>query len=325
MMLVNNPGSWGAVYAPLEHAPWHGWTFTDLVFPFFLWIVGVAIPLSTTRRIQQGQTRSQLLLHALRRSAILFALGLFLNLFNYLIDGSLLRDGLAAWTHTVATNLRIPGVLQRIAVCYFAATTIFLFTKVRGQATAILILLGVYWLLLSFVPVPGHGAGILDKSGNLSEYIDNLVLNGPAIGTHVWKTARTWDPEGILSTIPAIATCLFGIMTGHLLRSGHGPQIRTGWILGSGVVLLIIGQLMSHWLPINKNLWTSSYTVFMAGMASLCFALIYWIVDVQGRRTWARPFEIYGLNAITVFVLSGILGRMTLEVKVEAGRTGLFR
>src|SRR5215472_1368911 len=175
MVLVNNPGNWGALYRPLEHAEWHGWTFTDLIFPFFIWIVGVAIPLSTARRLEQGQSRKQLLLHALRRSVIIFGLGFFLGSFGYLIDGSLFRDGLAAWWHNYATTVRVPGVLQRIAVCYFIATLIYLNTGIRGQVIWIAGLLGGYWLLMVVGPLLGWGTGGLEQNGNFSEYIDNLV------------------------------------------------------------------------------------------------------------------------------------------------------
>src|SRR3954451_23537789 len=184
MMLVNNPGNWSAVYKPFLHAEWHGWTFTDLVFPFFLWIVGVAIPLSTARRLEEGAGKAELLVHIVRRSAIIFALGFFLNAFSYLIDGSLFRDGFQAWFHTFSTNVRIPGVLQRIAICYFVASCIFLCTGIRGQVIATFSLLAAYWLLMTQAPVPGFGAGVLEKEGNFAQFIDNFILNGPIIGTH---------------------------------------------------------------------------------------------------------------------------------------------
>ena len=162
----------------------------------------------------------------------------------------------------------------------------------------------------------GCGAGGLEQHGNFSEYIDNLVLNGKVIGTHVWRGGKTWDPEGIFSTVPAIATCLFGVMTGHLLRSKLTPEQRTAWLCVGGNLLLFAGVIMDIWLPINKKLWTSSYSVFMAGMAMNCFAVCYWLVDVQGWRKWAKPFAIYGMNAITVFMLAGLLGRILPAIKV---------
>lgn len=316
MILVNNPGSWSAVYQPLLHAEWHGWTFTDLIFPFFLWIVGVAIPLSTARRLEQGQSRRELLLHALRRAIIIFALGFFLNSFGYLIDGSLFRDGFTAWLHNYATTVRVPGVLQRIAICYFLAVLIFLGTGIRGQVIWIAGLLAGYWVMMIVGPLLGCGAGGLGEHGNFCEYVDSLLLNGKVIGMHVWSGGKTWDPEGVFSTVPAIATCLFGVLAGHLLRSKQTPESQTAWLCVAGNLLLLVGVVMDAWLPINKKIWTSSYAVFTAGMAMNCFAVCYWLVDVQGWRKWARPFAIYGMNAITVFMLAGLLGRISLAVKL---------
>jgi predicted acyltransferase len=318
MILVNNPGNWGAIYKPLDHAEWHGWTFTDLIFPFFIWIVGVAIPLSTARRLEQGQSRRQLLLHALRHSVIIFALGFFLNSCLYFIDGSLFRDGFSAWFHNYATTVRVPGVLQRIGICYFIATMIYLGTGIRGQIIWIAGLLAGYWVLMIIGPLFGCGTGGLEQHGNFAEYIDNLVLNGKIIGVHVWKGGKTWDPEGIFSTVPAIATCLFGIMTGHLIRSKQTPETKTAWLFVGGNLLLFAGVVMDVWLPINKKLWTSSYSVFMAGMAMNCFAVCYWLVDVQGWRKWAKPFAIYGMNAIAVFMMAGLLGRILPTIKVAS-------
>ncbi len=316
MILVNNPGSWSAVYQPLLHAEWHGWTFTDLIFPFFLWIVGVAIPLSTARRLEQGQSRRELLLHALRRAIIIFALGFFLNSFGYLIDGSLFRDGFTAWLHNYATTVRVPGVLQRIAICYFLAVLIFLGTGIRGQVIWIAGLLAGYWVMMIVGPLLGCGAGGLGEHGNFCEYVDSLLLNGKVIGMHVWSGGKTWDPEGVFSTVSAIATCLFGVLAGHLLRSKQTPESQTAWLCVAGNLLLLVGVVMDAWLPINKKIWTSSYAVFTAGMAMNCFAVCYWLVDVQGWRKWARPFAIYGMNAITVFMLAGLLGRISLAVKL---------
>lgn len=325
-MLVNNPGTWAHVYPPLEHAEWNGWTFTDTIFPFFLWIVGVAIPLSTSRRLEAGQSRAELFRHALRRAVIIFALGFFLNSLLFFIDGSLARLGFSAWLHDYLTNVRIPGVLQRIAICYLIAFLIFLRTTIRGQVVWTGVLLIGYWLLMAFAPFPVnvHGetrwiSGVLEKGANFSAYIDNLVLNGPTIGTHVFKAGRTWDPEGTISTLPAIATCLFGILTGHLLRTQRGDAEKTAWLTVGGAGLMWLGLLMDLALPINKTLWTSSYSVFMAGLAMICFGAYYWLIDVQGWRGWVKPLAIYGMNAIAVFVLSGVIGRILLAVKIPTG------
>ena len=317
MILVNNPGTWSATYSQLDHAEWSGWTFTDLIFPFFLWIVGVAIPLSTARRLEQGQSRMELFRHAFRRSVIIFALGFFLNSFLFLIDGSLFRDGFAAWWHVYATSVRIPGVLQRIAICYLITMVIFLRTGIRGQFISVAVLLAGYWLLMTVCPLLGFGAPGFEKGRNFAQFIDEHVLTGPVIGIHVFQAGRTWDPEGIVSTIPAIATCLFGVLAGHLLRSKLSAEVKTAWLLVAGNGLLLAGAILDAWLPINKSLWTSSYAVFMAGMASNCFGVCYWLVDVQGWRRWAKPFAIYGMNAITVFVLAGILGRIGIAVHVN--------
>lgn len=326
MMLVNNPGTWSHIYPPLEHAAWHGWTFTDTIFPFFLWIVGVAIPLSTSRRLEAGQSRAELFRHALRRAAIIFALGFFLNSFTFFIDGSMAKLGFGEWLHQYATNVRVPGVLQRIAICYLIATLVFLRTSLRGQAIWTGLFLAGYWLLMAFAPFPVavHGgthwiSGVLEKGDNFSAYVDNLVLNGPTIGIHVFKAGKTWDPEGTISTLPAIATCLFGILAGHLLRTKRSAAEKTAWLMVGGALLMWLGLLLDLALPINKALWTSSYSVFMAGLAMICFGVYYWLIDVQGWRAWSKPFAIYGMNAITVFVLSGVIGRIMLNWKVATG------
>ncbi len=305
MLLVNNPGDWGNLYTPLDHAEWNGWTFTDLIFPFFLWIVGVAIPFSLGRKIEQGEAPGKLLFKVLRRSMILVAVGIALNGFP-LYDFSFIR---------------IPGVLQRIGVCYFFGASIFLFTGIRGQIAAILTLLIGYWLLMAFGPVPGVGHGVMTLHGNFSEYVDKQIF-----GHHVWREMAPGDPEGSISTLPAIASVLFGIMAGHILRSRKTPSEQTAWLFVLGNILLFVGALMDWWLPINKKLWTSSYSVFMAGMATNIFAVCYWLVDIQGRRKLVKPLAVYGMNAITVFVLTGLLGRLTTFIKFQyEGKTIMLK
>lgn len=299
MILVNNPGRWDAIYPPLEHAEWHGWTFTDTVFPFFLWIVGVAMTLSFARRIERGDSRGRLLLHSLRRSAIIFGLGLFL----------------AGLPYFHLDRIRIPGVLQRIAVCYLIAAAIFLYTKICGQIFFTVFFLALYWVLMFWYPVPGVGAGRLGVEANFARYVDGLVLTG-----HMWSQTKFWDPEGIISTLPAISTALFGILTGYLLRLRRDPAERATWMLISGNLLIFAGLMLSTWMPINKKLWTSSYAVFMAGLASVCFAICYWLLDsdrpfCEKLRRYLRPFEIYGMNAIAVYVLSGVIARLLALIK----------
>ncbi|HYZ84192.1 MAG TPA: heparan-alpha-glucosaminide N-acetyltransferase domain-containing protein, partial [Bryobacteraceae bacterium] len=198
MILVNNPGTWTAVYPPLEHAAWHGWTFTDLVFPFFLWMVGVSVTFSFAKRIANGDDKRRLWVHVLRRSFLIFAIGLLLNLIPYFRFDT----------------VRIPGVLQRIGICYLVAASIFLFSNARQRIGWTIALLSSYWLLMMYYPVPGVGAGNLSEEANFAKYVDGLILQG-----HMWAQSRTWDPEGIISTLPAIATVLFGIFAGEILRT----------------------------------------------------------------------------------------------------------
>jgi predicted acyltransferase len=295
MMLVNNAGDWTHVYGPLLHADWHGWTFTDTVFPFFLWIVGVAMTLSFARRVERGDNRHQLALHTAKRAAIIFSIGLFLNAFPYFhLD-----------------SLRIPGVLQRIAICYLIAGLIFLYTSLRAQVFWTVGCLAAYLILMTLMPVPGAGPGHLDPEHNLSAYLDRLLLSG-----HLYSETKTYDPEGTLSTLPAIATTLFGIITGHLLRMRHAAVEKTVWMFAGGNLLIFSGLVMELWLPINKKIWTSSYAVFMAGLAMVVFALCYWCVDVLGWRKWTRPFAIYGMNAIAVYIAAGIVADLLQVVRI---------
>ncbi len=295
MMLVNNPGDWGAIYPPLEHAAWSGWTFTDIIFPFFLWMVGVALTLSTAKRIEQGANREKLLAHVVRRSVLIFALGLFLAGFPYF--------------HL--SHIRIPGVLPRIAVCYFIASLIFLYSKWRTQVAAIVVLFASYWLLMMLVPLPCAGTSRFDINCNFARYVDGLLLSG-----HMWSQTKVWDPEGIVSTLPAIATTLFGVLTGTLLRQKLSSEKKAIFLLGIGAGLFALGQVANIWMPINKSLWTVSFSLLMAGLATMEFAVLYWVIDIRGYKKWATPLVIYGTNAIVVFVLSGVVGRLLGLVKV---------
>src|SRR5262245_4381882 len=244
MILVNDPGTWSAVYWPLDHASWNGWTPTDLVFPFFLFIMGVALELSTARRSAanpQGDNRA-ILRHVLIRALILFALGLFLNGFPFF------------HLH----RIRIMGVLQRIALCSLFAGLLTLKTTVRTRVIVVAGLLLGYWALMTLVPVPGYGRGHLDPEGNLAAYIDRALMSG-----HTWKAM--WDPEGWLSTLPAIATTLMGGFAGRWLLSAASESRKVLALVVAGGVGLVAGEIWNRWFPINKNLWTSSYAVFTAG------------------------------------------------------------
>lgn len=292
MILVNNPGDWGAIYSPLEHAAWHGWTPTDLVFPFFLFIVGVSITLALVRRAEGGGSKRDLYLKIIRRTLIIFALGLILGGFPY---------------YDLST-IRIPGVLQRIAICYFFAAIIFLNTKWRTQALITAALLLLYWAIMMLTPVPGFGAGNLEMEGNLAAYIDRRLLAG-----HTWKLL--YDPEGLLSTIPAIATALCGVLTGHLLRSKRTPIERVSALFVAGLAGIVIGWVWNFWFPINKALWTSSYVLFTAGMALQLLAFCYWLIDIKGYRRWAKPFLIFGTNALALYFLAELFSHIISIIK----------
>ncbi len=296
MILVNSSGD--DAYIQLKHAPWHGWTFADMVFPFFLWIIGVAMVFSFRKRFEQGTDKKKIFLHILRRSVILFALGLFLNAFPFFN----------------LSTIRIPGVLQRIAVCYFVASIIFLNTKLRGQIVWTVIVLTGYWFLLKLVPVPGFGAGALEQDANLALYIDQLLLKGHLLFT-------TWDPEGVVSTLGAIATVLFGILTGQLLISDNVKK-KTFWMFTGGAGLVLVGLVTNIWLPINKNLWTSSYALYMAGLALFIFSIFYFVIDVKGYKNWSKPFAIYGVNALFVYMLSVFATNLLMIINI--GGTSLW-
>jgi predicted acyltransferase len=294
MVVVNNPGDWGNVYAPLLHAPWNGWTPTDLIFPFFLFIVGVAITMS-------GRTAS--VSSILKRAAIIFAVGLFL----------------AGYPQFELSRWRIPGVLQRIAICYAAAALLWRWSASRRRVpvlagTAVTLML-VYWALVTLAPVPGGTAGNLTPGNDLGAYIDRALMEG-----HLWKP--TWDPEGLLSTVPALATTLLGTLAGLWMRADVQPSRKVGWLALAGIGAIIIGEIWNLFFPINKNLWTSSYVMFTAGAAALFLVACYWLIDVKGWRAWSKPFVILGTNALALYVLSGLLVETmgTISITLDDGR-----
>lgn len=303
MILVNNPGTWSAIYPQLRHAEWHGCTFTDLIFPFFLFIVGVAISYSLTKRKAQGGSMKSLYLNIFRRSVILFLLGMILAGFPF----GLMLDHQFSWA-----TIRIPGVLQRIAVVYLVASILFLTTNTKAQYWITGAILVGYTALMSLVPVPGVGYANYEPTTNLAAYIDQLLL-----GSHLWSVSKVWDPEGILSTLPAIATAMLGIFTGNLLRSDKDAATKTVWMYVWGSALMLAGWIWSFWFPLNKNIWTSSYVLYTGGLALFFLAFCYWFIDIKKVTWWIKPFHVYGMNAITVFFLSGIVGRLLYLIKWE--------
>jgi predicted acyltransferase len=292
MILVNNPGTWH-VYAPLQHADWNGCAPADLIFPFFLFIVGVAITFSFGQRVIRGDSQRALVNKIVRRTLIIFVLGLFLNGFPFF-----------DWN-----NLRIPGVLQRIALCYCAAALTTVVLDVRGQAITLAVLLVGYWGLMTLIPVPGHEISGLGPGTNLGAYIDERLLRGHLL-------YHRWDPEGLLSTLPAIATTLSGVLTGHWLRSSRHIWVRLSGLLVMGNLAVLLGLILDAWFPINKKLWTSSYVLFTSGVALNVLGVCYWLIDIQGYRRWAAPFVVYGTNPILAYVLSSLVGKATLLWKV---------
>ena len=321
MLLVNNPGSWATIYPPLEHARWHGWTPTDLIFPFFLFIVGVTTHLSLGARRARGDDEGAIVRQVLRRGALIFLFGLALSAFPFFQWGPI--EGIADPTFLDRVryrveHLRILGVLQRIGLAYTAAALLTLRTTPRQQVAILLGILVGYWALMTLVPVPDQGRlGLYlldDPSTPLSAWLDRTLL-----GTdHLWIGGKTWEPEGLLSTLPAVGSTMLGVLAGRWLGAPRPLAERLAGLFAVGALLLVAG-LMWHWVfPINKNLWTSSYVVFGGGTALVTLATSMWIIDVHGVRWWTRPFVVYGMNPMVAFLGSGIMARCLYSIfKVE--------
>lgn len=304
MLLVNNPGSWGAIYPPLAHATWHGWTPTDLIFPFFLFIVGITTHLSREARRARGADDAALIRRTIQRSLLIILAGLLLHAFPFT-------------PLTRFTEIRIPGVLQRIGAAYLFAALLTQRTSLKTQVATIAALLYGYWFAMTLLPVPGQGGiGALwldypDKT--LAAWVDRALLDG-----HLWRQTRTWDPEGVLSTIPAIATAMIGVLAGRWLGEPRSLHERINGLFAAGAVASVLGIMWGWSFPINKGLWTSSYVLFTAGMAALVLATIIWIVDAQRVTWWTKPFVVYGVNPIVAFVGSGMLARTLASlIRVE--------
>ena len=312
MILVNNPGSWDYIYPPLKHAKWHGCTPTDLIFPFFLFIVGVAMALSLSKYTPENRPTKIVYQRIIQRTLILFFLGLFLALL------SLTLDALFNSKPFDISTLRIMGVLQRIALCYFFASLIVLnFSQKKQWLIAAIILIG-YWLALQFIPVPGYGTGNLSANGEstLIAYLDRLILTPK----HLLKPNPGFDPEGLLSTLTALVNVLIGYFTGSYLKQNTQPQNQTCiQLIITGLSCLIIGHLWSYLFPLNKQLWTSSYVLYTSGWALLLLAALYYIIEIRNARKWAKFFEIMGLNAIFLFVGSGIVARFLIKTHIGTG------
>ena len=317
MLLVTNAGDWNHVYWPLKHADWNGSTPTDMIFPSFLFLAGVSTTFSFASRLARGVTRTELAGHIAVRSLLLILLGLFLNGFP-LFD---------------MHNLRIPGVLQRIGLCYLAGGLLYLAASRRTSTdgadgasqyranvpvltAAIVTLPAVYWALMRFAPVPGYGVGRLDMVGNFGAYIDRSLM-----GTnHLWFWGgQMWDPEGLLSTLGATANLLVGILAGEWLRSGRSDALKLRGLAIAGAALMLAGVLLNPLLPINKKIWTGSFTLFSGGFSLLALALLYWLMDSRDwvKRGWLTPALIFGSNAILGFTLANMLTPVLGLVKLH--------
>jgi predicted acyltransferase len=313
MILVNNPGDWGNIYAPLEHATWNGCTPTDLIFPSFLFIVGVSISYAMASKKADPAQHGQTILKALRRALILFGLGLFLAVYP-----KIFTDPLAA-----LQTIRIPGVLQRIAVVFLLSSIIFLKNTEKNIFRIGIGILILYWVLMNLVPVPGVGYPNLEKETNLGAWLDRAIFTQ----AHLWRSAKTWDPEGFLSTLPAISTGLFGVLVGtYLRRRDLDESTKVAWLFCVGAISTGLGLLWDLQFPINKSLWTSSFVLYAGGLATIILSLCYWLIDIYKQDKFTMPFVAYGKNAITVFFLSGLLPR-TLNMftikQADGGESGL--
>lgn len=283
MIIVNTPGSWEFVFPPFRHAEWNGLTPTDLVFPFFLFIVGVSIVLAYSKKIKSNAPKKAMVFKIIKRSLIIFLLGILLNLIG-----------------SNFTELRLPGVLQRIAIVFLFCSLLFISSSLKTQIyTGITLLIG-YYLAMNFIPVPNFGAGVIEPAKNLSAFIDNLI-----IPFHMYQ--GSWDPEGILSTLPAIATGICGMMAGHIIISNKKIEDKVILLFVVGFFSLMIGEIWSWFFPINKNLWTSSYVLYTAGLASITWAVLIWLIDIKANTKWAKLGVIFGTNAITAYVLSYLI------------------
>ncbi|WP_143310889.1 acyltransferase family protein [Chitinophaga vietnamensis] len=300
MIMVNNPGDWNHVYAPLEHSKWNGCTPTDLIFPFFLFIAGVSIPYALGTRREDTSQHRRLILQALRRALIIIGLGLLLRI-------------MFSWDFA---HLRFPGVLQRIGVVFAICAILFIKTSRRTQIWIFGSLLVIYYLLMNVVPVPGTGAPNMEPETNLAAWIDRLVFT-PA---HLWAQSKTWDPEGLLSTVPAISTGLFGVLVGAWLRrKDRDDAVKVTWMFVYGFAAVILALIWDTFFPINKSLWTSSFVLYTGGLATMALAACYWLIDVQRRKKYLTFFVAFGRNAITAYVLSGLVPRLFNTIKISGG------
>lgn len=346
MTIVNNPGDWGHVFPPLLHAEWNGCTPTDLVFPFFIFIMGVAVPLAMPDKIYDGTTFNKILVRSLR----MLCLGIFFNFFEKIqlfgLEGIPLLIGRLIITITVGyalmgnfssklknifafsiliiylflaysgieayQDVRLPGVLQRIAVVYFVVSLLYLKTSQKTQTiTGIVLLLG-YWAVMTLIPVPGIGEANLEKGTNLASWLDSILLKN-----HMYHETKTWDPEGILSTIPSIVNGIIGLLIGQLLLLKIAKTEIAKKIALIGIAFIIAGLLWNIVFPINKSIWTSSYVLYTTGLAATALAILYYIIDIADHKKGFNPFLIWGVNPMIVFFSSQIIPQALVMIQFE--------
>lgn len=305
MILVNNPGDWGHIYAPLEHSAWNGCTPTDLIFPFFLFIVGVSIVYAMETKAKNKANHSKMMWSALRRSVILIVISLITQL--------LFHPGLS--------HLRFPGVLQRIGLVYFICTILYLKSSQKARDWLLGFILIGYYILLSFAPVPGTGVASLDPETNFGAWLDRTVFTT----NHLWSESHTWDPEGLLGTIPAVATGLIGIRIGSWLkRKDRDEGVKVSWMLTYGIIAIVAGLIWDLFFPINKALWTSSYVLYAGGWAIAGLTICYWLIDVQGYKRYAAPFVAFGMNALFAYILSNYIPHYIIN-KLKFGGLSIYQ
>lgn len=307
MTLVNNPGDWKHIYPPLEHSEWNGCTPTDLVFPFFLFIMGVSITYALESKKADLAQRNKLVFGIFKRAIILFLVGVAINLFYKFDFGT----------------LRIPGVIQRIAVVYLLVSLLYIYSSRKTWLLFFWLILIGYYLIMTFIPVPGVGYANLNPETNLGAWLDRTLLTE----AHLWKSSKTWDPEGILSTVPAIATGIFGVLIGTFLKQKDKDDAqKVAWLFTIGLLAVIAGLIFDLFFPINKALWTSSFVLYTGGLATLGLTLCYWLIDVQGYKRFTLPFVVFGVNAITVYFLSGLIPHILTMItfKTDHDSTNLF-
>lgn len=302
MILVNFPGSWDAIYWPLEHADWIGTTPTDYIFPFFIFIVGISITLSFEKQLQKGLSKKQVAVKSVWRTAKIFGIGLALRLLPNL-DFS---------------RFELPGVLQRIALVFMACAILFLYTNWRTQIFVGIGILVAYWLALMLIPVPGFGAGVIEPGKNLANWMDGAIIPANLLNK------KGYDSEGFLSTFPAIATGIAGLLAGKMLQQKTDKKIIVLQLLVAGILMILVGNLMDWFFPIIKKIWTSSYVLVTSGWAFLVFALIYWIVDIKGWKAGTKPWIIFGSNAITIYVLADVFETIFIKSGIRDGAMGIM-